>query len=511
MLKRLYEMYGKKKVITTVVIVVLIVVYGLNSGEDAVLDEGSSERVSEVVVATPATLENGNAVSLIGTVRPQSEVKITNERGGKVTSVQTALGSTVKAGQILLTLENDSERASLLQAEGAYEAALANSDSSDSGLREAESRYTAATQGAVSSIDSAYITFTDSLYNTVDKFFSNPTSGIIGFKLNGKGQTSFLNEERTAMRTIVSTWPRNIAPNSEQSKIMSALDVSKQNNERLLSLVDTIVLLLQESENASGVPGESVSALSADLTSVRNRLVGAINAIDGASANLAGASESLKRASIGAKGGTTSLSDAQIKQALGSLRAAQANYEKTLIRTPLSGTVNSFDVKVGAYLNAFSDIATIANNNALEVVVFASDKERGRLAVGDEVVLATGKTTGTIVSIAPAIDSVTQKTEVRISVQGDILKSGETIRVEKVSEVVTTDNVIRLPLTAVKFTSTSGSIFVVENEKLVARSVELGEVIGSTVEVMAGLDINTEFVLDARGHNAGEKVTTVTK
>lgn len=508
MIKRLFEWYGKKTVIAVFAVVALILVIGLTAGDDSETTLPTSDNVKEVKVATPATLANLELVSLIGTVRPQSEVKITNEKSGKVTSVNTSLGQSVVAGQILLSLENSAERASLLQAEGAYEAALASAKSSDSGLREAESRLKASKQAMVSVNDSTFLTVTDSLYNTLDKFYSNPTSGLIGLRINGKSQTEFLNNERLAFRDIIATWPKNVSADTESSVLVSNLKTAKTHSQRLVSLIDAFVLQLQDKDNSTDSLVTSMSALKAELSLVRSKVVGTISSIDNAVAGSDSAEEALKRAEISATGGEVSISEAQVKQALGMLRSAQSNYAKTILRSPISGTVNVFDVKIGAYLNTFSDVAVIANNKALELVVFVSDKEKARLAVGDTLTLDSGKATGTIISIAPAIDANTKKTEVRISVIGESLSSGQTVRVEK-NSVQEDDSVIRAPLTAVKFSSTKGSVFQVVDEVLVSVPVELGSVTGSVIEIVSGIDNNTEFVVDARGLNEGEKVVVV--
>jgi multidrug efflux pump subunit AcrA (membrane-fusion protein) len=72
------------------------------------------------------------------------------------------------------------------------------------------------------------------------------------------------------------------------------------------------------------------------------------------------------------------------------------------------------------------------------------------------------------------------------------------------------DTPITIPITAIKFTDTTGSVFVVENEKLVARPVVLGTVSGSMVTVLEGIDATTPFVVDARGKTAGESVLVIT-
>jgi len=68
------------------------------------------------------------------------------------------------------------------------------------------------------------------------------------------------------------------------------------------------------------------------------------------------------------------------------------------------------------------------------------------------------------------------------------------------------DAPIMLPLTAVRFTATDGSVFVVEDGRLVARPVSLGAVRGSAVEIKSGIDASTSVVADARGKVAGDTV-----
>jgi HlyD family secretion protein len=212
---------------------------------------------------------------------------------------------------------------------------------------------------------------------------------------------------------------------------------------------------------------------------------------------LQSAEEGLERAQLAAAGSTNSAADAQVKQALGSLRSAQATLAKTIIRTPISGTVNSLNIRTGDFINSFTQVAEVANNNALEVVTFAGEKDRDVITVGDTVMIED-RIIGTITEVAPAVDSATGKTEIRIASESKDLQNGDTVQITKqVEGSVTTDVII--PLSAVKFALSDGSVFVVENNLLVPRLVKLGVVRGGSVEIISGLSVDEQFVADARG------------
>jgi RND family efflux transporter MFP subunit len=202
-----------------------------------------------------------------------------------------------------------------------------------------------------------------------------------------------------------------------------------------------------------------------------------------------------------------SVSDAQVTQALGSLRAAQANLAKTIFRSPISGTVNELNVQLGDFVGSFDQIALVANNNALEVVSFVGDLERDQLVEGD-VVSIDGSATGTITTIAPSIDAETRKTEVRIATDNQSISNGDTVRITKNSEAENRLTQILLPLSAIKFEAADGFVMQVDADGVVTqKSVTLGPIRGSLVEVTSGLEATEQFIEDVRGLTAGTRVS----
>jgi len=507
MLNKLYKWYGKKTVIAVIGVLIVIVIIGLSSEAEPVevTNLESNNSMPAVTVTTPAMEAGSTQISLIGKVRAANEAVVVSESSGKVTNINAKLGQKVSSGQILVQLENQSERAALLQAEGGYEAVKASSAQADVGVGQAEIQLESAIKSAKTDIQNSYSTANGVILNTLDVFFLNSTKGIIGLRVSGIGNTQFLNAERLSFRDILSEWRESSLTVDDSGDAREKIVKSVEYTDRVLNMVDVFISIINDSRGNDGLTTVEENTYKQNLTTARAQLVASLNTLENAKTGLNTAEESLKSSAISASGSETSLSDAQVKQALGALKSAQSNFNKTIIRSPISGTVNAFDIKLGQYINANEEIADIANNSKIEIITYVSDKERALINVGDEVELE-GKTKGVIMLIAPAVDSETRKIEVRILSNDDSLLIGETVRITSSENAPSLSNEVRIPLTALKFNSTDSSIFVVENDILKSVPVTLGDLYGAEAVVLTGMDMNTEFVLDARGRNVGEEV-----
>ncbi len=511
-LNQLYSWYGKKTVISGLIIIVLIVAYGLliSGKSDSNMETPVLDETPTVKVATASKLNNPDQVSFIGEVKAISEAEIKPEQSGKITRVHVGLGQSIRAGQIIIELENANERASLIQAEGVYDLAVANSAQTDVSVSEAEIKLQDALRSIRSTNQTSFNNVNNVILGTIDVFFSQPNSTIPGLKIGGVGNTSFLNSERVAFQTILPTWRSSLDKTLNVDSELKANRESRKQTERALTMIDIFIPMLSDNRSISGYSTDQVAEFRQKLSSAQSLLTTTLNQLDSNYTALKSAQENLDRAKLSASGSKTSVSDAQIKQALGSLRTAQANFEKTILRSPISGTVNAIDAKVGMFLSPLQSIATIANNGNAEVVAYISDLERELISVGDEVQIE-GDRKGTVAIIAPAIDNVTKKIEIRIASDDKSLKIGETVRVIFQASAPKTVEQISLPLTAVKFEGSNAYVFQVIDGALTKLPVTVGDVRGRFVGIEAGLDINTEFVLDVRGKAEGDIVKVVTE
>ena len=512
MLQKFYGWYGKRTVHIVLAIVVLLlgyIIFQFLSPDAVVVVEEAPKSVVEV--STSGALQSDSTLQVIGVVEAKTQAKLQAEAGGRIVTLNVTLGQTVTPGMIIAQLENASERASLLQAEGFYEATKAGSAQSEISVTEAETRLEGALDATRATNQAAYTTLSDVLLNTVDNFYSGANSGLIGLKINGRGQTAFLNEERIAFREILTNWNKDTAVGNQTPAIINRIVDSRADVRRALNLIDTFIPLITDSANTSSFSDQEIEVLAAELSNSRARLVAVVSSLDAVENTVKDAVDGLAKAKLGASGGTTSASDAQVKQALGSLRAAQANFEKTIVRSPITGTVNQLSVRAGDFVVPGMPIAEVANNNGLEVTTYLAGNESNKLAVGDVVTLGDNAS-GTVTNISPAVDVATGKIEVRIGVTAGDLKAGDTVKVMS-SKVATSDKQeIIIPLSAIKLGTNNAFVFIVNAEsKLEAKEVVLGPVSGDRVIVRSGIDLDTPIVLDVRGLKAGEGVVVSTK
>lgn len=421
----------------------------------------------------------GGSVDLIGTVRSVTEANILAQNGGTVRSVRTRLGAKVPAGFIIAELENAAERAVVLQAEGAYDAAVA--------ARSAQSLPNTQ-ESARDAYRNAYTTLDTTLENDVDQFFGDPTPTgpdlLISPDLK---EADRLSRERARINKLVTIFEESLITANSRSP-QALLDEAESTTRQ----VQTFVNQLANAANAreSRVTAAQIAALASARADVNGIL-----------SSLAAARATLRTSTVSVTAGA----DASIKQALGSLRGAQAALEKTFVRAPIGGQVNFLPMRVGDYVTGLQHVATVAQNGALEIVAYVSEDNRDLLVAGGRVVIDT-KYEGIITSVAPALDPTTKQIEVHVAVTGaSELVNGQSVHIALPDlapreETVAVEGPILLPLASVKLRVGDRIVFSVgEDNRLVANVVDVGEVRGDRIEIKTALPKELRIVADARG------------
>ena len=134
-------------------------------------------RLRTVTVAKISDLENNTTpLPLIGEVKSLSEASIRSESGGSITHLYRKLGSYVAQGAIIAEIDNGSQRAALLQAEGVLESAQAGVDKSGKLFSEAK-------KSAFNTVRTVYSSNDDIVRSKLDVIFRNPTSNLPTFVL----------------------------------------------------------------------------------------------------------------------------------------------------------------------------------------------------------------------------------------------------------------------------------------------------------------------------------------
>lgn len=478
----------------------------------AAIDAPVAVEAPRVTIESVRAMTTGSSFTAVGAVSAVSEAKLQTESGGRVTAVTVKLGDTVAAGTILARLESAAESATLLQAQGAYEAAQAGAAQSGIGVNEAQNGVVSAQNAGVTTYKNAYTTVSSAVYNTLDQFFSDPNSQIPGVRL-GSGDTATLNANRVSLQSSLPLWQTKTLTLKNTSDLEASFKEAETTTKLVLSMVDSFTAIIQKNDASSRYTEAELLQIGATLSGLRAELTGVLSSIDGARTGIKAAADAANRAKIAGSGNVVSGADAQVKIALGSLRAAQANYEKTLVRTPISGVVNALYLKTGEYAAPSKPAAIVANNGSgLEITTSVSQEDSVKLAIGD-IVTIDKTATGTIAAIAGAIDPTTGKVALKISVaDGTTLKNGSTVSIQFTLSSEKEAKDIMIPLSAIKMTGSGPVVFTVGTDtKLEPLTIVLGAIAGENVVVTEGITLDSQIVVDARGLKAGEVVTVVTK
>ncbi len=515
MLNRLYSWYGKRVVNGVVAAAAVLLVIGIvvsKGGEDVPQNTTAAPRA--VQVRPLSELGMVRTVEVIGTVRSVDEAMLQSETGGRVTRVPVALGDRVGPGAIIVEIENSSERATLIQAQGAYEAAQARAAQSTTDVSSAEVSLTTAESAGVAAYRAAFVAAEDAIRNTVDTVFSDPTGAIPGFRLASQGNAVAFTAERTRIETILDAWSVRVAANPESDTIVTFLAEAERD---LLAIAQFIQ---QISEAAADKDNEGTEIGGVAIATIRTDLIGARSSIDGAYQNVQNkhlaiqqAENTLRNAEISGTTEDLSAANASVKQALGVLRSAESALSKTIVRAPFAGTINSLSVRVGDMVMTNASLGRLANNGSLEVIAFLNDVERAQITEGDTVMLEAG-VSGVVTHVAPAIDPMTGKTEVRIGVSaGSSIQNGDTIAIllqdaGDSTNVHSSTSPLLVPIETLKMTEDGPVLFTVSAEGVLeSHAVTMGAISGSAVAIETTLGADTPVVVDARGFKAGDLVT----
>lgn len=499
-------------------VILLIAGLGISSLGSSTAVEEITKSPREVKVALVSELSSSNSnIPLLGTVTSISEATIRTESSGKLTRVYKRLGDYVTAGEVIAEFENSAERASVLQAEGVYDAAKAsrdiakiNSGTTDSSLADTKTT-------VVNTISSSYITMDDAVRVKTDGVFTNPRNADVKLAMtipDANLQYS-LESQRRAIEKIL------ISRDATNRTLTTEADLFQELNSALTE-VRTIKAYLDDlaSAHAKAIPDTVYSQTTLDTYRVS---LGVARTAVGAMITTLIASKTALQASISAQEisgktlsngqSSTATADALVKQAEGAYNAALSRLQKTIIRSPISGTLNSLTIETGDYVTQFSEIAVVSNNGALEVLAYVTENDIPRLPVGSPV-LINGTIKGVITRIATALDPLTKKIEVRIGITDKASKliNGQSVRVNvtsTASKSKTSTGPITVPLSAIKITPNGSYIFTVNEEDNTLSSIEVttGTLLGSDIQVLSGITADISIVVDARGLKEGTVVT----
>lgn len=504
------------QIVDVVLLIVIIVVFirFIRGSEDIPV---VNQTTRSVKVAKVADLSNtDNNLPLLGMVTSTSEATVRAEVGGRLNRVYKKLGDTIVAGEIIAEFENSGERAAVLQAEGVYDSAKAARDIAKINSGTTLSSLTEAKTSALNIIGSSYVSMDDAIRVKTDGAYTNPRDANVRFAVAVPDANLTLSLEarrRTIEAMLITRESRNKMLNSN-TDLVSELSAIQSEAQTIKSYLDDLATAYSKALPDNNYSQTAIDANKLNVSSARTSITNTISSIS--------SSRSTLNASIGAQAvadkttGTAvtnvTSADASVKQALGAYNGALSRLEKTIIRSPITGTLNSLSIQTGDFVSAFTVVAVVSNNKALEVVSYVNEDDAKRVQVGNEV-LIDNQTKGVITRVAPAIDPITKKIEVRVGIidKTSTLVNGQSVRIivtKGKQSVSNTAGPIKIPLSSLKLTPNGAFVFTVSStSSLVSIPVKEGAILGDEIQIISGLSGDETIVTDARGLKTNMVVT----
>ena len=495
-------------------------------------DDTPFQQLKEVEVKNVALLSNDQvALELIGKVRSQTEATIRTEVSGEIVGVYQRVGNYIGAGTIIAEIKNSSQRALVLQAEGSVDQARANLQKIQGGTRDEQlsileitaennkASYESAKISAVNDLISVYADIDDAIRRKADQTFSNPRSENPVFNLPTSDfqLVNNLESDRIEIARIIDRQSAERSTVSTEIDLEAEIAATKTEILFITTFLDDLTLSLTKAIATQSSTQATIDAFKLDASTARSSVNSLLSKLSFTLENLNNkkaasdiANKNLEQGVTGERAEDITVAEASLKQAEGGLRSAQASLEKTLIRSPISGTINTLSVRRGDFVSVFLLAAIVSNNSALEIQAFVTEEDKREIKIGGSVTVA-GNYKGIVTSIAPGLDPVTRKIEVKIGIEDDVdLTHGTTVRIsiDRTNSSATDIERILIPLSALKVEANRIVVFTVSSENvLVAHEIVEGLIVGEKIVIESGLLPNMFIVTDARGLKEGQTVT----
>lgn len=480
-------------------IAIVAVVVAIIGGRVASRSNVSDTNLSNIKKVTLVDVENfrnsASKVSADGIVESVSQADLKSQISAPLSVVNVSIGDTVSVGQTIAVLQNADIRAQLDQAKAGLQ--LAQGQYSSTGTSIESSR-----KSTLENIRGSYITADEIINVQLNQFLYESNGGnqsLSSYITNRELSQSILDLYLT-LKGSFKDWKKNIdslSVTSDNAAFESVITQSQKNLKNISILLDDLSQGVNEA--ITNLPAStaftSLSNWQSIIASARSSTNSAIKNLTSAESGLSG-------------------SVAQISSASAIVRNLEAQLAKTVITSPISGKIAALPLRVGELAQPGQLIATVVGGGGLQVKAYASSEDFASIKANAHA-LIQGTVEGTVLSVAPSVNQVNKKIELKISVNNsnqNNLVVGQNVSVmidaDKSAVSSQTNNYYVLPIQNVKIVPGDAYVFTVDNSlKIVRNPVILGKVQGDFVEIISGISSNMKIISPVYELQEGETVT----
>ncbi len=508
----------------------LIFITSSKQEEQEITEKNTTRRVQTATVseinnsATGAIFAYGQVVSVTG-------IDVVPEINGVVSRVNKTLGSVVRPGDVIVSLQNNSQAQQVAQAQASLAQAQAqlakvSKDADASTIAQAESALVASEnalaqteQNTLNSLDSLYSNLKNLVTTGLDsRFFSNVNTNFPDVKFEIE-----VNSDEIALEQMRAQVETNFDLDRSYNDVNNAVD---QFNERISDvgqLAQQTLIEINKLKPGASLSENTLDSYKADIALVQDQLASFTSQTKTLETSLADRRQAVVSAELqvqdvrdGADDEDILSAQASVAQAQASLLSAQIAFGKTQITAPVFGTISNTDVKVGQLVGPSAPVFSIANENALRIDTSVTAAEARKLQVGDTV-LVDNEYDATLSVISSSVEEGTGRVKVQILLQDQdvTLVSGSGVglvfTLDNSLDSVDANDDISIPIESVFVRGGKSYVYVLQDNKAVPQEIVTNSLFGDNIKVQSGLSASDVIILSARGVKDNETVEVITK
>lgn len=201
--------------------------------------------------------------------------------------------------------------------------------------------------------------------------------------------------------------------------------------------------------------------------------------------------------------------DSRLRQLQSDVALSERQVQRTVLRAPFAGTVNTVHLEQGDFANAQQPAVEVLNRAQLDLYVELSIDDLGDLALGDSVPVTSvaEQRDGEVIALNASPDTSTMTYPLRVRVAGQGWQPGQLASVQVPLQRL--ENVLGIPQAALLLDEEGAAVWVVENSQVRRQSVQLGPLVEGLQVVLGGLQGNERIVISNVAALAADQPVTV--
>ncbi|MDI6733938.1 MAG: efflux RND transporter periplasmic adaptor subunit [Patescibacteria group bacterium] len=344
-------------------------------------------------------------VSVIGKVKAIEKVDLSFERNGTISEVNSKIGDKINVGQSILKLDTSELLAKLKSAEAALEAERAKLNELKAGtrleeikvkeseLKKAEQDLSNYYSDVIDVLNDAYAKADDSVRKQTDEFFSNDeeSNPQLSFKtINSQFEIDAESGRQIASKEL-NNWKTELSDlsmiNSSRTDFDQGLKNAKNYLNAILDFLNKTTKALIDQINLTQA---SFTAYWTSLNTARNTVVTALTNINNheqlISAQIITVQKTdneLKLKLAGALPEQIAAQEAKVKQAEAEKLSIQTQIRKSVLKSPINGTVTKLDLKVGEVISSNIVLISVASEDGLKIEANVPEVDIVKVKIGN--------------------------------------------------------------------------------------------------------------------------------